>query len=216
MKKLLLGLTIGSFALLALASFMPEASATAEANNWYVCKYVGPPGTADETLQGGGNPVFVDENAIDVSPVQVGATFGDAQTHSVVIAGPYAPPGLEVEPTCPTTPVTSTVPPPPPPTSTVPPTTTIPPTTPPAVACPGKVALGPWYGDPRINITLTGSGTFVVSGGVQRFSGTTTFTETLACGETFRIGRYKISRGHFLTITLDGQTVVHVKPPRIG
>jgi len=223
MKKLLLGLTIGSFVLLAFAGFTPGASATAEANNWYVCKYVGPPGTPDETLQGGGNPIFVDENAIDVSPVTIGATFGDAQSHSVVIAGPYAPPGLEVEPTCPT-PATTTSPPyttNPPPceencTTTVPPTTTEPPvTTTQPPACPGKVTLGPWYGDPRINITLTGQGSFVVSGGIQRFSDTTTFTRTLACGETFRIGRYKVSRGHYLTITQDGAVVVHVKPPRL-
>jgi hypothetical protein len=234
MKKLLVGLTVGSVVLLAFAAFTPGASATAEANNWYVCKYVGPPGTPNETLQGGGNPIFVDENAIDVSPVTIGATFGDAQTHSVVVAGPYAPPGLEVEPTCPTTP-TSTVPPTTtePPTTTVPPTTTAPPTTteppvtttapptttqPPVVAppaCPGKVSLGPWYGDPRINITLTGQGTFVVSGGVQRFSDTTTFTETLACGQTFKIGRYKVENGHYLTVTQDGAVVVHVKPPRV-
>lgn len=81
--------------------------------------------------------------------------------------------------------------------------------------CPGSVHLGPWYGDPRINIDLTGAGTFVVSGGIQRFSGLTTITKTLACNETFRIGRYKVSRGHFLTITLDGEVVVHVKPPRV-
>jgi hypothetical protein len=243
MKKLLMGLTIGSFVLLAFAGFMPGASATAEANNWYVCKYVGPPGTPNETLAGGNNPIFVDENAIDVSPVSIGATFGDAQTHSVVIAGPYAPPGVDPEPTCPTTtpPVTTTAPPittqppvittQPPVITTAPPViTTAPPTTPAPVitippvittvtpvppACPGKVTTGPWYGDPRINITLVGKGTFVVSGGVQRFTGTTTFTETLACNETFKIGRYKVERGHYLTVTLDGAVVLHVKPPRV-
>jgi hypothetical protein len=206
MRKLLLALAVIATALTVGLAVIPDAGATADAHSWYVCKYVGPPGTPDEVLQGGGNPIFVDENAIDVSPVSVGATFGDAQTHSLVIAGPFAPPGAEVEPTCPTTPPP---PPSPPPATTTPPPVVTPP------ACPGSVTLGPWYGDPQINITLTGAGTFVVSGGVQRFSGTTTFTRTLACNESFRIGRYKVQHGHFLTVTQDGAVVVHVKPPRV-
>lgn len=203
MKKLLLLLTMASVALVAVAVFVvPQASATAAADHWYVCKWVGPPGN-DETLQTGGNPIFVDASAVKAQTglpdVHIGDAFSDAQTHSRVIAGPYSPPGIDPEPVCPTTPVTTTSPPPT--------------TTPPPPACPGSVTLGPWYGDPRVNITLKGAGTFVVSGGVQRFTGLHTITKTLACNETFKIGRYKISRGHFLTITLNGVQVTHVMPP---
>lgn len=221
MKKIIAAMLVMMTMLVGFAAI--TASATPEADKWYVCKYVGPPGSG-EVLQGGDNPIFVDSSAIDVDPVAVGATFGDAQTHSVVIAGPYAPPGADPEPTCPTdTPLPSTTSPPPceencePPTTTTPPPTTPPPVTGGGtVACPGHVGLGPWYGDPQINITLTGGGTFVVSGGVQRFSGTTQFTRTLGCNETFKIGRYKVQRGHFLSVTQDGVLVVHVKPPRFN
>lgn len=207
MKKVLAVMTAVTAVVVIGLALLPAASADAEANNWFVCKYVGPPGTPDETLAGGNNPIFVDENAIDVSPVVIGATFGDAQTHSVVIAGPFSPTDKpDPEPTCPTTTTTTTTVPPP--------TTTAPP--PPVTSCPGKVKLGPWYGDPQINITLTGKGTFVVSGGKQRFSGIHKFTETLDCNVTFKIGRYKVSRGHFLTITQDGVVVVHQKPPRFN
>lgn len=217
MKKLLAAVTLASVAVLALVAFAPFADATAPATHWYVCKYVGPPGSG-EVLQGGDNPIFVDENAIDVDPVAVGSTFSDAQSHSLVIAGPYAPPGVDPEPVCPGTPpppppTSTTPPPPPPPTTTTPPPVTT--TTPPPVACVGAVHLGPWYGDPRINIDLTGKGTFVVSGGVQRFTGLTTITKTLACNETFRVNRYKVEHGHYLTVTMDGKVVVHVKPPRV-
>jgi hypothetical protein len=266
LKKVLVAMTAVTVVVLFGMTLLPSASAGAEANNWFVCKYVGPPGTPNETLAGGQNPIFVDENAIDVTPVTIGATFGDAQTHSIVIAGPYSPNAPpDPEPTCPVTPTTSpppcpngtetitvtqtvtktvsasapltvdnectvtqtitetitttapppceercetttSSPPPPPPTTTTPP---------PTGACPGKVTLGPWYGDPRVNITLTGAGHFVVSGGVQRFSDLHRFDKTLACNETFKIGRYKIGRGHYLTITQDGVIVVHVKPPRV-
>jgi hypothetical protein len=219
MRKYLIAAALIATALAVGLAVVP-AGATAEANNWYTCKYVGPPSSPNETLAGGQNPILTDENAIlaqtGLATVSIGDEFADGQDQSVVIAGPVAPPGTDPEPTCPTTPVTTTQPPPPPPTTTTPPPVTT--TTPPAgapPACPGKVTLGPWYGDPRINITLVGKGTFVVSGGIQRFTNTTTFTETLACGQTFRIGRYKVQSGHYLTITQDGQTVVHVKPPRV-
>lgn len=136
MKKLLAAATLASVAVLALVAFAPTSSATSEANNWYVCKWVGPPGN-DETLQTGQNPIFVDENAImaetGLPTVSIGDAFADAQTHSRVIAGPYSPPGIDPEPVCPvTTPSTS----PPPVSTTPPPVTTTPPpvtTTPPPV-----------------------------------------------------------------------------------
>jgi hypothetical protein len=81
--------------------------------------------------------------------------------------------------------------------------------------CPGEIAVGSWYGDPRVNIDLTGEGTFVVWGGVQRFTGLHRITKTLACDETFRVNRYKVRRGHFLNISMDGVRIVHVKPPRV-
>jgi hypothetical protein len=85
---------------------------------------------------------------------------------------------------------------------------------PPPPPCPGSVRLGPWYGDPRVNIHLTGEGSFVVSGGVQRSTGLRVVSKTLACGETFTVGRYKVKHGHFLSVWQDGVLVVHVKPPR--
>ena len=72
------------------------AGADPEANNWYVCKFVGPPGV-DEVLQTGQNPIFVDENSIKAQTgkdtVSIGDEFADAQGRSVVVAGPFAPTG---------------------------------------------------------------------------------------------------------------------------
>jgi hypothetical protein len=76
--------------LLIWMAVAPPATADPEANNWYICKYVGKPGV-DEQLQTGQNPIFTDENAIPISPVFVGAEFADAQGRSIVIAGPFAP-----------------------------------------------------------------------------------------------------------------------------
>lgn len=214
MRKILLllmaAVTVGTTLLVVV-----PAGADAPATHWYICKYVGPPGTF-ETLQSGQNPIFTDENSIDTFPnVAVGDNFADGQNNSLVVAGPYAPPGIDPEPACPTqTPPPPTSPPPTTAPPTTPPTTTPPPVTTPS--CPGKLTTGPWYGDPQINITLTGQGTFVVSGGIQRFSGITKFTRTLACNETFRIGRYKVQRGHFLTVTQDSVVVIHMKPPRFN
>jgi hypothetical protein len=281
MKKLFALAMVASVGVLALAVFAPSASATAEAHKWYVCKYVGPPGSG-EVLQTGGNPIFVDENAIEADPVFIGATFSDAHTHSLVIAGPFIQP-LEVEPKCPgDTPPQEEA-------SAFLSTPTCPDPTIRAtgtnltdrdevtfdvfknglfvgsfivgngqqgqsdafevdngdvitvrlhggelvlvsrtvelncngggggggpVPCPGKIKVGSWYGDPRVNIDLTGAATFVVSGGVQRFTGLHTITKVLACNETFRVNRYKVSRGHFLNIMMDGVLIVHVKPPR--
>lgn len=85
----------------------------------------------------------------------------------------------------------------------------------PPPACKGSVTLGPWYGDPRINLDLKGAGTFIVKGGIQRTTGITTLNKVLKCGESFKFGRYKVERGHFLNVLLDGVRVIHVKPPRL-
>lgn len=81
--------------------------------------------------------------------------------------------------------------------------------------CPGSIHLGGWYGDPRVNIDLKGDALFVVRGGIQRFTNKRMITADLACGETLRIGRYKVSRGHHLRITQDGVLVVNTVPPRL-
>lgn len=66
----------------------PSSSSPPE-HKWYVCKYVGTPGV-DERLQTGDNPIWTDEHSIETYPnIQIGDTFSDAHTHSVVIAGPY-------------------------------------------------------------------------------------------------------------------------------
>jgi hypothetical protein len=88
-------------------------------------------------------------------------------------------------------------------------------TTPPVVHpdCTGSVDLGPWYGDPRINIDLTGAGTFVVRGGVQRFSNTRVVRVTLGCRETFRVSRYKVRAGKSVRVYLDGVLVASARAP---
>lgn len=151
LKTFGIGLLLLSLVLVIGITFARADAPGAPGSSWYVCKYVGPPGNT-ETLQTGQNPIFVNEHAIETYPnVAVGDDFTDAQGHSVVVAGPYAPPGLEQEPVCPTTTPSPTVTPPPPPTceetetcitptpspspsptETPPPTTTPPPiTTPP-------------------------------------------------------------------------------------
>lgn len=283
MKKLVLLAMVASISVVALVA--PVASAAVQdAHKWYVCKYVGPPGSG-EVLQTGNNPIFVDENSIDTSPVFIGATFSDKQSHSLVVAGPFIEP-LEVEPTCPgetppegeATALLST------PTcqdltivasginltdeeqtfsvfinnvlidnfvvgagqtlsgpalavvngdvvkvtllnsETVLVTKTVALDcavgggggggTPPP--CPGKIVVSDWYGDPRVNVTLTGKAVFIVKGGIQRTTGIRTLNKTLACNESFRFGRYKVKHGHFLSIYMDGVLIVHVKPPRIS
>jgi hypothetical protein len=281
MKKLLAVVVLASVGLLSLATFAPQASAI-EAHQWYVCKYIGPPGSG-EVLQTGDNPIYVDENAIDTDPVFIGATFGDEQSHSLVVAGPFLEP-LETEPTCP-----GETPPPGEASALIAPPTCVDRTirvtgsnltdqdsitfdvfingvlvdsfielvgqqgTSPALSvvngdvvtvkvgerllatlivslicppggggggggtavCPGKIVVGSWYGDPRVNIDLTGKATFIVSGGIQRFTGLRRITKTLACKEEFRVNRYKVRHGHYLNIFMDGVRIVHVKPPRV-
>jgi hypothetical protein len=66
------------------------------------------------------------------------------------------------------------------------------------------VTFGPWYGDPRVNVFLKGPGTFTVRGGVQRFTNLTVITKTLACNETFTVGRYKVLFQHSVRVYLNG------------
>lgn len=92
---------VAVFALLIGANLASAHASGAPAHSWYVCKYVGQPGNT-EVLQTGQNPIFVDEHAIVTYPsVAIGDDFADAQGHSLVIAGPYAPPGIDPEPSCP-------------------------------------------------------------------------------------------------------------------
>jgi hypothetical protein len=200
--------------LILVLGTMGVAQAAEVQEKVFVCKFVGTPGV-NETLQAGDNPISVAVNAIplfdpndpanDSAADLVGKEFTDQQGRSLVLevdTGQPDPPASACQPIGPPPP-----PPPPPPTT---------PTPPPVGACPGSVKLGPWYGDPRINIDLIGSGSFVVRGGIQRTTGIRRFEKTLACNEVFRIGRYKVERGHFLNITLNGVRVVHIKPPRLN
>jgi hypothetical protein len=108
----------------------------------------------------------------------------------------------------------------PPPTSP-PPTPTSPPpvVTPPPVVCEPSIGLGPWYGDPQIDITLEGPARFRVRGGVQRAAHSDTgvnirvFRVTLACDETLVIDHYKVKKGHYLSIFQNGVRLVYEKPP---
>lgn len=105
---------------------------------------------------------------------------------------------------------------PPSPTPTTPPPTTPPPPPPsptPPPVCDPSVEPGPWYGDPRINIDLTGPGDFVVRGGVQRFSGLHRIEVSLDCEETFRVTRYKVRAGNWLRVFLDGELVLRLQAP---
>jgi hypothetical protein len=67
---------------------MSGGSATADPDvihKSYVCKYTGKPG-ADEHLQTGQNPIWVDNHSLGVDgPTSVGQHFGDEHDHSVVI-----------------------------------------------------------------------------------------------------------------------------------
>jgi hypothetical protein len=89
------------------------------------------------------------------------------------------------------------------PTETPTPDPTTTPTTP-RVVCNPSVSFGPWYGDPRINITLTGPGVFEVKGGKQRFSGLHVVRVSLGCGQTQVVGRYKVLFGHSVRVYLNG------------
>jgi hypothetical protein len=217
MKKLLALLMIASLAVVAFVAMLP-AGATGDPKV-IVCKYV-----SNENAPGGevfGQVIDVSSNALDgFDPnLPFPQTFTDDQGTSVAVryaTGPGDHGDAVADCDQPPPPPTSTTvvpPPPPPPTTTAPPPPT---TTTPPPPCKGTVGLGPWYGDPRINITLTGAGHFVVRGGIQRTTDTTVFDKTLACNEVFKIGRYKVEAGHFLNISLDGVRIVHVKPPRLN
>jgi hypothetical protein len=78
-----------------------------------------------------------------------------------------------------------------------------------------SVTFGPWYGDPRINITLEGPGSFVVKGGIQRSSDTRVFRVTLECGEEFTINRYKVKFGKRVYVYLNGTLFASRRAPRV-
>jgi LPXTG-motif cell wall-anchored protein len=64
-----------------------KSSHETTAHKSYVCKYVGKPG-ASERLQGGGNPIWVDNHSLlgYDGTVKLGQEFKDGQTRSVVVA----------------------------------------------------------------------------------------------------------------------------------
>lgn len=95
-------------------------------------------------------------------------------------------------------------------TTTAPP---VPPVVPPVVECDGSVSFGKWYGDPQVDITLTGEGTFLVRGGKQRFSGLHKVRVVLDCDETFTVTHYKVEGGKTLRVFLDGVLVATRRSP---
>jgi hypothetical protein len=209
MRKLLAVVLVLSTVLMVGAV---TAGATGGDGKVYVCKYVGTPGV-DEVLQTGQNPIEVSVNAIPIDPVVVGSEFADQQGRSVVIG--FVP--LTPEPTVADCSQTETPPTPtsPPPTPTSPP----PVVTPPPVVCEPSIGLGPWYGDPQIDITLEGPARFRVRGGLQRAAHSDTgvnirvFRVTLACNETLVIDHYKVKKGHYLSIFQNGVRIVYETPP---
>jgi len=231
MKKLLIGATIALSVLLPLgvAYAAPPNDPDPNPNNGQDCEENGnnggnnaphcttttvtvPPTT---TTQSPGNPCD-DEEIVDLDNCPTTTTTVSPTT--TVPPTTTTPPCVErcqtttttippcVE-SCQTTTTAVTVP---PPTTTASPTTAVPP------ACPGSVRLGDWYGDPQINITLRGKGTFKVTGGIQRFSHQRTVVATLDCGETLKVTHYKVKNGHALKVYKDGKLVIRQVPPRLN
>src|SRR5215204_6222199 len=88
---------IAPLAVTASAMVCSSASAAPEEEKVFVCKFVGTPGGADETLQTGQNPVSVSVNALPAGvPAQVGSTFNDQQGRSVVLAFDVGQPDPDV------------------------------------------------------------------------------------------------------------------------
>jgi hypothetical protein len=190
--KKVLAVMVGAALALSIAG---TALATSE-GKVFVCKYVGQPGV-NETLQTGQNPIEVSVNAIPGDgPVVPGYEFADQQGRSVVVATESC--GADESPSPTPTPTVT-------PSPTVTPTPE--PTTPPVVKCDGTVRLGNWYGDPLINITLTGEGSFVVRGGKLRRANVHILRRTLACGEVLTIKRYHALVGQTITVSLNGTVV---------
>lgn len=203
MRRVLIALIVAGA---ALAAYAPAASAAVQDDaKVIVCKYI-----ANENAPGGevfGQVIDVSANALEgegftgTFPFE----FEDQQGKSVAVRFATGPgdKGNEVtdcgQPTSP--------PPPPPPPTTPPPA--------PRVVCQPGAKVGPWYGDPRINITLTGPGTFRITGGVQRFSGLRTITVAVSCGATYTVGRYKILEGHALRVYLNGTLILQKFAPSV-
>jgi hypothetical protein len=196
MKKVI-AILVGAALALSIAG-----TALASEGKVFVCKYVGQPGV-NETLQTGQNPIEVSVNAIPGDgPVVPGYEFADQQGRSVVVATESCGADETPSPTPTETPS---------PTPTVTPSPTVTPTpeptTPPVVKCDGTVRFGNWYGDPLINITLTGEGSFVVRGGKLRRANVHILRRTLACGEVLTIKRYHALVGQTITVSLNGTVV---------
>ena len=209
MRKLLVGLTIlatiGMFAVTASADppagGPPGQGECEHGNSGQECKPDPQPDHGQDCEEHGPNEGGVNEDHC-LSPTPPPTTVP-----------PSSPP--------PTTEPPTTEPPTSPPPTTEPPTTTVPPTQPPATtppprACPGSIEHGAWYGDPRIDLTLTGEGSFVVRGGVQRFSGLHVIRAELDCREVLEVNRYKIHRGSYVRVVLDGELVLRLRAPRVG
>ncbi len=96
------------------------------------------------------------------------------------------------------------------------PTDTPSPTVPPVVSCPGSAVLGPWHGDPLINITLTGEGSFLVTGGKFRRSNVHQYSVALACGATVVVRRYHVMVGSTVRVYLDGVLVASKTAPALN
>ncbi len=73
--------------------------------------------------------------------------------------------------------------------------------------------LGPWHGDPLVNVKLTGEGVFQIKGGILRRSGIRVVTRTLACAETFLVRRYHVMSGHEVRVYKDGVLVASAVAP---
>jgi hypothetical protein len=231
MKKLLatvlgLGMTFGLVGVAATAGATPEPKVV-------VCKYVSTPGGVLDHI------IIVSANALEgFNPnAAFPQSFEDAQDS---LAVRYAEEGEQAQDVplsdCPGGGTETETPPPPvdycgtlegvqaededcpepTPTGSPSPTPTQPPVGGPGPkACPGSVSFGPWYGDPRTNITLTGEGTFVVKGGIQRFSGQRVITVALACDATFKVNRYKVKEGKAVTVYLNGVLIATRVAPKV-
>ena len=199
MKKLLIGVAIAVSVLLPLgvAYAAPSNKPDPNTDNGQDCEENG--------NNGGNNAPHCTTTTVPVPPTSTTQPPGNPCDDEEIVdlnncSTTTIPPCVEA---CQTT--TATVPAPRPTT-----TTTVPP------ACPGNVRLGRWYGDPQINITLRGKGTFKVTGGIQRFSGQPTIVATLGCGETLKVPHYKVERGHALRVYQDGKLVINQVPPRFN
>lgn len=220
MRKLLLVLAIIASASLPVLSAMADPPTE-------------PPGQGECEHGNSGQECREDPNENGQDCLEHGNSGGVNEDHCISPPPPTSPPPTPTDPPpcdqdeCPpptSPPPTSTDPPTCdqdecPPTSP-PPTPTDPPTTvPPAPTCEPSVGFSRWYADPMIDITLEGPATFRIRGGVQRSQHSDTgqdikvFRVTLACDQTLVIDHYKVKRGHFLFVYVNGVLFERVLPP---